>query len=115
MSVNIQITLTDQEFKILKGRSDEAGLTPAQFIKQRALDHSEFNTLFSELCQKVEELEVGTEFDVKSIFGPKWFTIKERGIKLSLGRNFNKLVKSGNVSVKENGKDSANTQKYIKM
>ncbi|WP_102264464.1 DUF1413 domain-containing protein [Mesobacillus jeotgali] len=113
MSVVIPITLTDSEYKTIVKESSEKGLTPAQYLKHKAVSHTEFEIRYEYLRKTVLKIPSGHVFTVMSIFSD-WNSI-ERGIKLSLGRNFYHLIKRGGLpEIKAYGKNSSNIQLYIK-
>lgn len=113
-TVNIQITYAEREWAEIVKNAEEKGVSPAQFIRSASLSSNEFDICFKQLCERVQDLESGTRFDIKSVFGTDWLKIT-KGVKLSLGRNFNKLVKQNKIAVREAGKDSSNTQLYEKI
>lgn len=112
MSVNVSITLTDEEYAEVVRQAPQKGLTIAQYVKRFPIGSDAFETRYSYLKQKALGQPCGIPFTVMSLF-QDWENI-ERGIKLSLGRNFYHLVKrEGLLPVVPAGKNSSNVQLYV--
>jgi len=112
MSINIQITLSESENKQIQKQADIIGLTRAQYIKQKILTDTEFEVRYNFLKKAALNQSKGEMFTVMSLF-PDWNEL-ERGMKLSLGRNFYYLVKRGDLSpVRPAKKNSSNVQLYM--
>mgnify|MGYP000582827856 CR=1 FL=1 len=111
MSVTISVTLTDEEYRLAKEMALKKGLTISQYVKQFAIGNDDFDSRYEELKQKAINYPEGQTFTVMSMF-LDWDKI-ERGVKLSLGRNFYHLVKRGELPpVVPAGKNSSNVQLY---
>lgn len=111
MSVTISVTLTDEEHRLAKEEALKKGLTISQYVKQFAIGNDDFDSRYEELKQKAINYPEGQTFTVMSMF-LDWDKI-ERGVKLSLGRNFYHLVRRGELPpVLPAGKNSSNIQLY---
>ena len=115
MSYNMQITFTDAEMDRLRARAEAAGLSAPQFVKQQALGDTGYELHLRHLLEAVEALPPGEVFDVKQAFGQAWQAIGDRGVKLSLGRNFNKLVQSKMVAAQPVETPANKPQRYVKL
>lgn len=110
---SIQILFSKDELDYLEKQSVKAGLTVPLYIKGKVLPQSEFNSCYSELLKKVEELPIGTNFNIKMLFGTQWTMSK--GVKLTLGKTFYSKVVDGTIkNVEVEGKDSSNVMWYRK-
>jgi hypothetical protein len=93
----ISIGFSNEEFsKILKSAQSE-GLSISQYIKSKII-LNEFNEKYSDLIQKVLNLEPNEEFSIKDLWGSNEWDKISRGVKLSLGKHFYKNVKAGNIN-----------------
>ncbi len=110
---NVQLLLSEEEYKEIEIRANRVGLTVPLFIKSEILKSDDFGTVYQKLISKVEELPSGTEFNIRSLFGVEW--TMSRGIKLNLGKTYYSRVNSGvitNVTIV--GTDSSNVMVYRK-
>ncbi len=109
--MTISVTLTDAEYEEVKIKAKEAGISISQYVKRNPIIGDTFEDRYQELIEKSQAQPVGSSYTIKSLF-PEWEKIP-RGIKLSLGRNFFRLVSRNGVSgVCANGKNSSNVQLY---
>jgi hypothetical protein len=113
-SKNIQVTYTEEEIAEIKKCAFEKGLTLAMYVKTKSLENSEFMERFTYLCDEVEKLEEGTKFEIKAVFGTKWNQI-EKGMRLSLGRNFYWSTETGTVDVAVSDRSYSRSIVYIKL
>lgn len=112
MSVNVTVTLSDEEYAEALKQALHKGLTIAQYVKRFPIGSDEFENRYAFLKQKALEQPIEIPFTVMSLF-QDWDHI-ERGIRLSLGRNFYHLVKRREfLPVVPAGKNSSNVQLYI--
>lgn len=112
MSVTVSVTLTDEEYEIVKEKASDEGLTISQYVKRFPIGADDFDFLYERLKDKAIHYPYDKPFTVMSLF-PDWDKI-ERGTKLSLGRNFYHLVKRGDLPpVDTAGKNSSNIQLYV--
>ena len=116
MAKVIQVSFSDQEFKFLSLQAEKEGVTIPLYIKNRVLPKGEFDEFFEKLIKIVDNLENGKVFTIRDLFGDEWREI-EKGMRLSLGRTFNKKVINGATKKVEAlpYKDSSNTQLYKKL
>ena len=112
MSVTVSVTLTDEEYQNAMNKAMEIGLTISQYVKRYPIGASEFEDRFEFLKEQASTFPVNKPFTVMSLF-PDWNSI-ERGIKLSLYRNFFHIIKRGELpTVTPYGKNSSNVQLYV--
>lgn len=110
-AVIISVPLTKAEHELAKKLAKEHGLPLAQCVKQFPLCDQVFEERFETLKQRAAAQPVGKPFTVMSLFDD-WGTL-DRGLKLSLGRTFYHLVRSGKLpAVRPAGKNSSNVQLY---
>ena len=112
---NLQVLLSEEEYKGLEKRAETEGLPLSVYVRSLLLgDEDEFSTAYKEAIARVTALAPGTEFNLKSLFGTDW--TQSRGTKLTLGRTFYEVVRSGTVlTVKALGKDSSNIMQYKRL
>ena len=119
MSKVVNVTLTEEEYKFVEKAAEEKGLTISQYVKRFPIGDDEFSRHYEFLLEKVNEQDPDVPFTVMSIFGKNWEKI-DKGIRLSLGRNFFHLVKrslKGNGDLKNihpAGKNIYNVQLYVR-
>ena len=112
--ITVQILLTKEEYGQLHKEADKLGLTVPLYIKRTVLKDDVFGDYYKKLIEKVNALPVGTEFNIKALFGVEWNMSK--GIKLNLGKTFFGRVDSKIVTnVECIGKDSSNVMWYKKI
>ena len=111
--INVQILLTEDEFKILQTEADKYGLTVPLYIKSEVLKNDDFGTAYRQLIEKVDKLPSGTRFNIRALFGVEWTMSK--GVKLNLGKTYYNRVKNGVITnALALDKDSSNIQWYEK-
>ncbi|MCL1799471.1 MAG: single-stranded DNA-binding protein [Eggerthellaceae bacterium] len=114
MSRVVQISFSDTEYSEIEAAANDAGISIAQYAKDRILADGEFLNRYKELLDAVSTMRDETKFNIKAVFGLQWASIP-KGLRLGLGREFYKQVAAGTVAnVKPTVKDAANTQWYIK-
>lgn len=113
-SKNIQVTYTDEEIAEIKKCAFEKGLTLSMYVKTKSLENNEFMERFTYLCNEVKKLEVDTKFEIKAVFGTKWNQI-EKGMRLSLGRNFYRSTEIGTVDAAVFDRSYSGSIVYIKI
>ena len=114
--INIQILFTKEEHDQLQKEADKLGLTVPLFIKRTVLKDDVFGDYYQNLIEKVNALPIGTEFNIKSLFGVEWNMGISKGIKLNLGKTFFGRVDSKIVTnVVCIGKDSSNVMWYKRI
>ena len=112
MSNQVVVTLTDKEYLEVVKLSKEKGLSISQYVKRYSIGNDDFDSLYDYLKNKAIEQPANKPFTVMSLF-TDWDEI-DRGVKLSLGRCFYHLVKSGKLpGVEPAGKNTSNVQLYI--
>lgn len=112
MSNQVVVTLTDKEYSEVVKLSKEKGLSISQYVKRYSIGNVDFDSLYNCLRIKAIKQPVNKPFTVMSLF-TDWNKI-DRGVKLSLGRCFYNLVKSGELpGVEPAGKNSSNVQLYV--
>lgn len=112
MSNQVIVTLTDKEYSEVVKLSKEKGLSISQYVKRYSIGNDDFDSLYDYLKNKAIEQPANKPFTVMSLF-TDWDEI-DRGVKLSLGRCFYHLVKSGKLpGVEPAGKNTSNVQLYI--
>lgn len=112
--INIQILVTEEEYRTLEEKASAYGLTVPLYIKGEVLQDNDFGTCYRKLIEKVDALPSGTRFNIKSLFGVEW--TMSRGVKLNLGKTFFSRVESGVITTaKIHGKDSSNVMWYEKV
>ena len=112
--INVQILFTKEEYDQLQIEADKLGLTVPLFIKRTVLKDDVFGDFYQKLIEKVNALPVGTEFNIRALFGVEWTMSK--GIKLNLGKTFYGRVDSKIVkNVECIGKDSSNVMWYKRI
>ena len=114
--INVQILLTTEEYAQIQKEADKLGLTVPLFIKCTVLKDDIFWGVYKKLIAKVNALPVGTEFNIKSLFGVEWNMGINKEIKLKLGKTFFGHVNSQVVkNVECIGKDSSNIMWYKRI
>jgi hypothetical protein len=112
--INVQLLFTEKEYEQLQTKANKHGLTVSLYIKSEVLQGDDFGNYYSELIRKVENLDSGTPFNIKALFGVEWTMSK--GIKLNLGKTYYNRVAEGVITnVKATGKDSSNVMWYKKI
>ena len=110
----IQIPVSDREYEQLAEKANAEGSTIVRYIKDIVIPGNDFQRWFPELLNRVNSLEIETEFNIRAVMATDWVNIP-KGIKLSLGRVFYQHVDSGRVAnVTPLCMDSAKTQWYQK-
>ena len=112
---NIQLLVSDEEYEWIKEKADKKNMTVSLYVRGLLFEgRNNLAAYYNELLKKVDELDVGTEFTIKELFGVNWRM--DRGIKLRLGRMFNEQVQNGVIkNVKLIRQDSSNTKHYKKI
>lgn len=110
---NIQLLVTEEEFKKLKTEADKNGLTVPLYIKSKVLPENDLTAYYEILLEKVKNIPSGTKFTIKALFGVEW--TMSRGIRLNLGKSYYKYVEKGNTDAKVIGKDTSNIMWYEKL
>lgn len=112
MSNTVSVTLTDEEYKTVVEEANKVGLSISQYVKRYPIGGDDFKVRYGYLREHAVKQPIGKKFTVMSLF-PDWNSI-ERGVKLSLGRNFYHLVKRNELyPVVPVGKNSSNVQLYV--
>lgn len=110
---NIQIAFNHQELQYLAAEAAKHGLSVPLYIRSMVLPGDSFVTAYNSLLQRVAALPSGTKFSIRSLFGVDW--TMDKGVKLNLGKTYNKEVKSGTITnVVQDKKDASNTMWYVK-
>ncbi len=112
---NIQLLVSDEEYEWIKEKADKKNMTVSLYVRGLLFEgRNNLAAYYNELLKKVDELDVGTEFTIKELFGVNWRM--DRGIKLRLGRMFNEQVQNKVIkNVKPMNKDSSNAKHYKKI
>ena len=111
MAVTISVTLSDRQYDEAKKEAEKLGISISQYVKITPIVDSEFEERYEFLKKQAKTIDENKPFTVMSIFSD-WFSI-ERGIRLSLGRNFFHAVNRGEIpGVVPAGKNSSNVQLY---
>lgn len=112
---NIQLLVSDEEYEWIKEKADKKNMTVSLYVRGLLFEgRNNLAAYYNELLKKVDELDVGTEFTIKELFGVNWRM--DRGIKLRLGRMFNEQVQNKVIkNVERMDKDSSNARHYKKI
>ena len=114
MSRVLQITLTDDEYAELEQRATVEGSTINQYVKNIIFPNNDFKKWFPELTRRVNDMPMGTEFNIRAVMATDWSVIP-KGIRLALGRVFYQHVAANKIkNIRATEPDSAKTQWYIK-
>lgn len=110
---NIQVMFSEEEMKYLTGEAAQMSLSVPLYIRAMVLPDDGFVRAYRSLLERVDALPSGKRFSIRALFGVDW--TMDRGIKLNLGKTYNKEVKKGTITnVAEIGKDNSNVMWYIK-
>ena len=93
----IQVSVSDTEYTELERQAKEHGFSIPRYIVSQLVPDNEFKKRYQELISRVNDLESGTIFNIREIFGVYWKDIP-KGTKLALGRVFYKKVLEKDIS-----------------
>ena len=115
----ISIRVSDEQHDQLKSQADAEGMQLAEYAIKQLFPNEEtgpsINTLLDRVKGEIDHLAPDMEFTVPDFFlGQEWRLFPKR-LRLNLGREFKKLVDSGDVpGVESVKKNSANLAIYRK-
>jgi hypothetical protein len=112
----VQITFSEEEYEFVNAEAQKQGLTIPILIKKMVLPKSLAVDLLDVLLGEINSLDSGEVFNIRKLFEDEWKKI-DRGVRLSLGRTFYKMVINKGINNVEalDFKDSTGTQLYKKL
>lgn len=128
MSVRVQCILSDEEYARLERIVAAKGISISKYIKDRILvptdnedgktniESGEFERLWQEFCQRLEQFPPEIEFTVATVFSQERWETLSRSSKLSIAKLFNRKITSGEIqNVHMIGRSPSNVSLYKKI
>lgn len=117
MNVSVQFTLSEAEYRQLKGLAESKGISIPKYVKDCVLPCQEgsFQEVWDELMDKLAGFPAGIEFTIATVMTEERWQSFSRSTKLSLAKHLNKQVSEGRIpQVYLKSKSSSNVSIYEK-
>jgi hypothetical protein len=111
----ISISVTNEEFNHLSNLAKKDGLSLSRYCKSKLQINSEFEKYYKTLQKSVEKLSSrkSLKFFIRDLWNIEEWTLIQKGIKLTLGKQFHSDVMSKQYKyVSFHGYGTGNTKRY---